>query len=106
MGRGPPRPPSAFPRPKTMTPDIPDDLLTWIRTESPTHDRAGVNRMMDLAQGFFADYSVSMERIPGRDGLGDAILLRAGPERDEPATLVLSHLDTVHPIGTLAELPI
>jgi glutamate carboxypeptidase len=89
-----------------MTPDIPDDLLTWIRTESPTHDRAGVNRMMDLAQGFFADYSVSMERIPGRDGLGDAILLRAGPERDEPATLVLSHLDTVHPIGTLAELPI
>ena len=89
-----------------MTPEVPADLLTWIRTESPTHDSGGVNRMMDLVQEFFSDSPVSLERIPGTDGLGDCILLRVGPNRDEPCTLVLSHLDTVHPVGTLANLPI
>jgi glutamate carboxypeptidase len=84
----------------------PQDLLDWIRTESPTHDRTGVNLMMDLVVGFLADCPVSIERLTGTQGLGDAILLRAGPERDEPCTLVLSHLDTVHPVGTIAQLPI
>jgi glutamate carboxypeptidase len=84
-----------------------DTLLTWIRTESPTHDRAGVNLMMDLVEAEMRDAPVRVERLPGPEGLGDAIVLRAGPERDEPATLVMSHLDTVHPVGTAArDLPI
>src|SRR5690606_20713296 len=81
-------------------------LLTWIRTESPTHDVAGVNRMMDLVAAQMTDAPVSIERVAG-EGLGDALILRAGPQRDEPAILVMSHLDTVHPVGTIErELPI
>jgi glutamate carboxypeptidase len=84
-----------------------DQLCTWIRTESPTSDRAGVNLMMDLVAADMADAPVAVERLPGRDGLGDALVLRAGPQRDAPATLVMSHLDTVHPLGTLeSDLPI
>src|SRR6478735_10630309 len=78
-----------------------DTLFTWIRTESPTHDVAGVNLMMDLFAGQMADAPVAIERIPGAHGLGDALILRAGPQRDEPAILVMSHLDTVHPVGTI-----
>ena len=39
----------------------------------------------------------------GRDGLGGSVILRAGPTTDAKYALVLSHLDTVHPGGTLAE---
>jgi glutamate carboxypeptidase len=84
-----------------------EDLCTWIRTESPTHDRSGVNLMMDLVAASMADSPVSVERLPGANGLGDVLILRAGPERDEPATLVMSHVDTVHPVGTIAkDLPL
>jgi glutamate carboxypeptidase len=35
------------------------------------------------------------------------LILRAGPQRDEPAILVMSHLDTVHPVGTIThDLPL
>ncbi len=80
-----------------------DTLFTWIRTESPTHDVAGVNLMMDLVVAQMTDAPVAVERIRGEQGLGDALILRAGPQRDEPAILVMSHLDTVHPIGTIAD---
>jgi glutamate carboxypeptidase len=89
------------------TPAELDELFTWVRTESPTHDRAGVNLMMDLVAASMADAPVAVERIAGRDGLGDVLVLRAGPEREEAATLVMSHLDTVHPVGTIEkDLPL
>jgi glutamate carboxypeptidase len=89
-----------------MTPSL-DTLFTWIRTESPTHDVAGVNLMMDLVIAQMADAPVAVERLAGEQGLGDALILRAGPQRDEPAILVMSHLDTVHPVGTITnDLPL
>src|SRR4051812_17648047 len=82
-------------------------LSLWLRTESPTHAPAGVNRMMDLVAAEVADAPIAVERIPGRAGLGDALVLRAGPETGEPAVLVMSHLDTVHPLGTVdRDLPV
>ena len=41
-------------------------------------------------------------RIPGRDGFGDHLMVSSPWGRDEAGILVLSHLDTVHEIGTLA----
>jgi glutamate carboxypeptidase len=53
------------------------------------------------------DAPVAVERVGGQDGLGDALVLRAGPQSDEPAILVMSHLDTVHPVGTIErDLPL
>ena len=43
-----------------------------------------------------------LERIPGRDGYGDILTVRSPWGGDEPGILVLCHLDTVHPVGTLA----
>ncbi|WP_112664213.1 M20 family metallopeptidase [Microvirga flavescens] len=84
-----------------------DTLLTWIKTESPTDDPTGVNLMMDLVVAEVADAPVAVERIPGQPGLGDALVLRAGPENGERPILVMSHLDTVHPVGTIKrDLPL
>lgn len=83
-------------------------LSRWVETESPTSDAAGVNAMMDLVVAeASAAGGVGIERIPGRDGFGDSVVLRAGPAREGGSILVLSHLDTVHPLGTLArDLPL
>jgi glutamate carboxypeptidase len=84
-----------------------DRLCVWLRTESPTHATGGVNQMMDLVEAEAAEAAISAERVPGRDGLGDSVILRAGPATNGPGVLVLSHLDTVHPIGTAErDLPI
>jgi glutamate carboxypeptidase len=92
---------------KPMPPSALDTLFTWIRTESPTHDVAGVNLMMDLVVEQMRDAPVAVERVPGEQGLGDALILRAGPRTDEAAILVMSHLDTVHPVGTIErDLPL
>ncbi|GJD99688.1 M20 family metallopeptidase [Methylobacterium isbiliense] len=82
-------------------------LSRWLAVESPTTDAAGVNRMMDLVAAEAEGAGIAQERIAGRDGLGDSLILRAGPRTDAPALLVLSHLDTVHPLGTLErDLPV
>src|SRR3712207_6506584 len=78
-----------------------EGVSAWVRQESPTHDRAGVNAMMDLVAADVADAPVAVERVPGQQGLGDTLILRAGPGSDRPGILVMSHLDTVHPLGTI-----
>lgn len=77
-----------------------DRLCEWVRVESPTRNANAVNAMMDLLVSGVEGEKLAIERVPGRDGLGDAIILRAGPQNDREPILVMSHLDTVHPIGT------
>ena len=81
-------------------------LRPWIETESPTFDGAAVNRMMDVVQHDLAVLGARIERIPSPMGLGDS--LRATlphPRQGEGGILLLGHMDTVHPIGTLSKLP-
>jgi glutamate carboxypeptidase len=83
-----------------------DGLRAWVECESPTFDAAAVNRMMALAARDLAKLGARIEIIPGRMGLGDCV--RASfphPRRDTPGILIMGHMDTVHPVGTLARLP-
>ena len=81
-------------------------LRQWVECESPTWDRAAVNRMLDLAAREMAIMGASIERIPGRQGFGDCIRARfPHPKQGEPGILIAGHLDTVHPVGTLEKLP-
>jgi glutamate carboxypeptidase len=83
-----------------------EGLRAWVECESPTFDAAAVNRMMGLAARDLAKLGARIETIPGRMGLGDCV--RASfphPRRDLPGILIMGHLDTVHPVGTLAQLP-
>ena len=74
-------------------------IRDWVMIESPSDDPAAVNRMMDRAAADAAPLHVT--RMPGRDGFGDHLLVEAPWNTDAPGILMLSHLDTVHPIGTL-----
>lgn len=83
-----------------------EGLRPWIECESPTYDVVAVDRMMDLAAHDFAAAGATIERIPGRLGLGGSLRARFPHSRQgEPGILVAGHLDTVHPVGTLSALP-
>lgn len=77
-------------------------LRAWVECESPTHDAPAVNRMMALAARHLALLGGSVETIPGRMGFSDCVRARFPHPSAEPGILVLAHLDTVHPVGTLA----
>lgn len=83
------------------------ELLDWVRIESPTFDAASVNRMEEFIAPRIAALGFAIERVPGRDGLGDMLHGHRAGRSDGPGILMIAHADTVHPIGTLAEkLPI
>ncbi len=81
-------------------------LRPWIECESPSFDAAAVNRMMDIAAHDLATLGARLERIPGRLGFGDSLRARLPhPDQGAPGILILGHMDTVHPLGTLTRLP-
>lgn len=88
-----------------------DELLagigSWIAIESPTDDAGGMARMAAQAQADYEAFGARVERISGREGFGDHVLAvddrHCSPDAAAgPGVLLLSHIDTVHPIGTLA----
>ena len=81
-------------------------LRPWIECESPTHDAAAVDRMIDLASYDLAAMGARIERIPGRMGLGGCVRATfPHPKAGQPGILIAGHMDTVHPVGTLEQLP-
>jgi glutamate carboxypeptidase len=83
-----------------------EGLRAWVECESPTWDAAAVNRMMDMATRELILAGARIERVAGRMGFGDCVRATfPHPTPNLPGILVMGHLDTVHPIGTLARLP-
>ncbi len=81
-------------------------LKRWVECESPTFDPAAVSRMVALACADLGAMGASVEQIAGPPGLGDCAKASFPHERKgEPGILIMAHLDTVHPIGTLEKLP-
>ena len=83
-----------------------EGLRPWIECESPTYDPAAVTRMVGIACDRLRELGARVEHIPGPPGLGDcARAVFPHPRPDTPGVLVMAHLDTVHPHGTLERLP-
>jgi len=81
--------------------EILDGIRQWVEIETPTYEGAAVNTLVDVVEGGMKALGAAIERIPGRDGFGDILKTRAPWGGDGPGILVLSHLDTVHPIGSI-----
>ena len=81
---------------------IVEDILRLAAIESPTGQAAGVNGVLDTVAGWFEGTGASLERRTIRDGFGDLLKVRSAAGGDGGGILVLSHVDTVHPVGTLA----
>ena len=82
-----------------------EEIRSWVEIESPTTDAAAVNRMVDHVENAYRRTSARVERIGGRDEYGDHLIARSSWGRANRGILVLSHLDTVHPVGFIERLP-
>lgn len=80
-------------------------IRPWVEHETPTDAPAAVSALMARVAAEARAAGARAEIIPGRDGFGDHLLLRSPWGGDAPGILVLSHLDTVHPMGMLARMP-
>ena len=82
-----------------------DGIRRWVEIESPTEVPEQVNKLATMVAEGYRDLPVSIERIGGRDGCGDHLAVRSDWGQQAPGILVLSHLDTVHPLGFIERLP-
>jgi glutamate carboxypeptidase len=92
---------SAFFDPKPIL----DGIRRWVEIETPTEAPRQVNKLADLVADGYRDLPANLERIAGRNGCGDHLVARSSWGQDAPGILVLSHLDTVHPLGFIERLP-
>jgi len=82
-----------------------DGIRQWVEIETPTEVPGQVNRLATLVADGYRDLPASVERIAGQDGCGDHLVARSSWGQDASGILVLSHLDTVHPLGFIDRLP-
>ena len=82
-----------------------DGIRRWVEIETPTDVPAQVNKLATMVADGYRDLPVTIERVTGRSGCGDHIVARSSWGQDEAGILVLSHLDTVHPMGFIERLP-
>jgi glutamate carboxypeptidase len=80
-------------------------IRRWVEIETPTEAPVQVNKLADLVASGYRDLPATIERIAGRSGCGDHLVARSAWGQDAPGILVLSHLDTVHPMGFIERLP-
>jgi glutamate carboxypeptidase len=84
---------------------IRDTLHQLVQQESPSEDRQAVNAAMALAEHWAREQGARTKRHKQRE-FGDVLELRFGPSRSkQKPVLLLGHLDTVWPIGTLKKMP-
>jgi glutamate carboxypeptidase len=82
--------------------EIVADIMRWAAVESPSVTPDAVSRMFDLAETDFRTAGAAIERTSAPSG---APVMRAhfAGRGDGPGILVLGHLDTVHPMGTIED---
>src|SRR6478609_6895530 len=82
-----------------------DDGRRQVEIETPTEASEQVNRLATSVADGYRDLPATIERVAGHSGCGDHIVARSSWGQDAPGILVLSHIDTVHPLGFIKRLP-
>lgn len=80
-----------------------ETLEALVALESPTHDKRAVDALITYMQARLPERGWQVERL-GRETVGDPLVARKGGG-EGPASLLLTHCDTVWPQGTLAAMP-
>ncbi|HEX6268713.1 MAG TPA: M20 family metallopeptidase [Anaerolineales bacterium] len=85
-------------------------LKLLVEAESPSHDKSAVDRVGAIVAEEARRLGAQVEIIPNKE-TGDHVLARFLPSplgrgvRREGKTLLLCHMDTVFPLGTLSKMP-
>ena len=82
-----------------------DGIRSWVEIESPTEAPEQINKLATVVADGYRGLPATIERVPGKDGRGDHLIARSSWGQDKPGILVLSHIDTVHPMGFIKRLP-
>ena len=77
-------------------------LKTLVEIESPSHDKAAADRVGVIVADEARRLGAQVEVIPNKE-TGDHVLSKWGSGKD--GILLLCHMDTVFPIGTLSKMP-
>ena len=91
--------------PRIDAKEILDGIQSWVEIETPSTDAGAVNVLVEKVCRDLAAVGARVERVPGRDGKGDHIRARSPWGGEQRGILLIAHLDTVWPMGTLARKP-
>lgn len=87
-----------------IEPQILKKLQELVEIESPSDDKAAVDRCIDAVAAMAEPLGSRIRRHRQRS-FGDVLELRFGPAKRAKTLMLLGHLDTVWPLGTLASMP-
>jgi glutamate carboxypeptidase len=81
-------------------------LGRMVEIESPTHDKVAVDRLGRFVAGEWKRHGATVGMLRQRE-YGNHVIAEMRPQRKTSTgqLLVLGHLDTVYPMGTLAKMP-
>lgn len=85
------------------SPEILDHVREIVQRESPTSDKSAVDRLVDYLEGEMSTRGMRVQRL-AQDNYGDFLIGQLGSGDAKPL-LVMTHIDTVWPVGTLERLP-
>jgi glutamate carboxypeptidase len=67
-----------------------DDILAgirrWVEVETPTERPDQINRLASMVVEEYAGLPVTIDRIAGRDGYGDHLVVKSPGDRTSPAS--------------------
>jgi glutamate carboxypeptidase len=89
---------------KTRQDDMLLRLKQLVEIESPSHDKAAVDQVGARVAGWMQAAGATVTRLPRQDA-GDLYLGSVVGVNKEKKLLILCHMDTVWPLGTVAERP-
>ncbi|MFM8322558.1 MAG: M20 family metallopeptidase [Chloroflexota bacterium] len=87
-----------------QTPQLVALLRELVEIESPSSEKAAVDGMSRAVAGHLERLGARVERLPQAQA-GDLVIGRFHPDDPRPGILIIGHMDTVHPLGTLARMP-
>lgn len=79
-------------------------LKQLVETESPSHDKAAVDRIGAIVADEARRINADVEIVPNMQ-TGDHVIARWGASQSGSGILLLCHMDTVFPLGTLEKMP-
>ncbi|WP_209124156.1 M20 family metallopeptidase [Alkalihalobacillus sp. BA299] len=77
-------------------------LQNFVVVESFSHDKEGIDQLSNVLTEVFSKYNLTIERYP-QEQYGDHIRFQLGQGHKQ--ILLISHLDTVYPKGTIKTMP-
>lgn len=89
---------------RSRQPQMVDFLTTLVEYETPTTDKAAVDRLGAFMEAQFRELGAAVTRLP-QEKVGDFLLAKWNADAPGRPILFLIHIDTVWPLGTLAERP-